>query len=182
MENKTKTYFTSDWHLFHANIIKYSNRPFADSKEMNQCILDNLNDKVTEKDWLYFLGDMAFCQEYLLESWLDKLRCKNICVIKGNHDRTAYRIKNRFFLFKDMCEINIEGQNITLCHYAMKTWNKSHHGAWHLYGHSHGSLPDDPNLLSIDVGVDTNNFKPYSFEDIANIMAKKKFVPIDHHR
>jgi hypothetical protein len=28
-----------------------------------------------------------------------------------------------------------------LCHYAMRVWNRSHHGAWHLYGHSQGESP-----------------------------------------
>lgn len=54
-------------------------------------------------------------------------------------------------------------------------------GSWHLYGHSHGNLPDDPNSLSFDVGVDTNNFKPYSLKDVERIMAGKTFKPIDHH-
>jgi hypothetical protein len=38
-----------------------------------------------------------------------------------------------------------------------------------------------PNALSIDVGVDTNNFYPYSLDDIAARMKQKTFVPIDHH-
>lgn len=182
MKNKTKTYFTADWHLFHANIIKYCHRPFSNTGEMNQTILDNLNEKVAEDDWLYFLGDMAFVRDArLLRNWLDKLRCKHVCVLKGNHDRTTYEVRDRFQWYKDFAEINVEGQSITLCHYAMRVWNKSHHGAWHLYGHSHGTLPDDPNSLSIDVGIDTNNYQPYEMEDIAERMKKKTFVPIDHH-
>ena len=35
-------------------------------------------------------------------------------------------------------------QDIVLCHYAMRVWQKSHYGAWMLYGHSHGTLPDNP--------------------------------------
>jgi calcineurin-like phosphoesterase family protein len=178
----TKSYFTADWHLFHANIIKYSNRPFQGTADMNRTILERLNEKVGEDDWLYFLGDMAFVKDSrYLEYWLDQVRCKNICVIKGNHDRAAAQIRNRFYWFKDLVEIDVDGQAVTLCHYAMRVWNKSHHGAWHLYGHSHGSLPDDPNALSIDVGVDTNDFYPYSMDDIAARMAKKSFKPIDHH-
>ena len=177
----SKSYFTADWHLFHANIIKYCNRPFKNTAEMNAVILERLNEKVRENDWLYFLGDMAFSQSSYLEYWLDKVKCKNICFIKGNHDRAAAQIKHRFYWYKDMNEINVDGQSITLCHYAMRVWNRSHHGAWHLYGHSHGTLPDDPNALSIDVGVDTNNFYPYSMDDIAARMKQKTFVPIDHH-
>jgi hypothetical protein len=33
----------------------------------------------------------------------------------------------------------------------------------------------------MDVGVDTNNFFPYSFEQVEARMKTKTFVPIDHH-
>lgn len=181
-KTKTNTYFTSDWHLFHTNIIKYCKRPFEDSAKMNRVILDNMNSLITENDWLYFLGDMAMIREPKhLTYWLDSLRCRNICFIKGNHDKTASKISDRFFWYKDMEQIKVQKQPIVLCHYAMRVWNRSHHGSWHLYGHSHGTLPDDQNSLSMDVGVDTNNFMPYSFEDIQERMNKKTFVPIDHH-
>lgn len=150
---------------------------------MNRTILDNLNAVVTEKDWLYYLGDMALTRNPgNLTYWLDGLRCKNICFIKGNHDQTAEQVKDRFFWYKDMAEIEVEGQRIVLCHYAMKVWHWQNHNTWQLYGHSHGSLADDPNLLSMDVGVDTNNFMPYSLEDLRKIMSKKTFIPLDHHR
>lgn len=180
---KPKTYFTADWHLFHANIIRYCNRPFRDTAEMNQTILDRLNDRVEEDDWLYFLGDMAFIRDVgHLHYWLDQLRCRNICVIKGNHDRSTALVRDRFYWFKDYAEITVENQSIVLMHYAMRVWNKAHHGAWQLYGHSHGSLPEDPKALSMDVGVDTNNYYPYSFDEISERMRKKRFVSVDHHQ
>ena len=43
------------------------------------------------------------------------------------------------------------------------------------------SLPDDPNSLSMDVGVDCHNFFPVSFEEFDARMKKKTFKPIDHH-
>lgn len=63
----------------------------------------------------------------------------------------------------------------------MRVWNKSHYGAWMLYGHSHGSLIDDPNSLSFDVGVDCHNYKPFSFEEVKEIMSHKIWKAIDHH-
>jgi len=72
-------------------------------------------------------------------------------------------------------------QAITLCHYAMKVWNKAHHGAWQLFGHSHNTLPDDPNALQLDVGVDSWDFFPVTVEQIHDRMAKKTFKPVDHH-
>ena len=60
-----------------------------------------------------------------------------------------------------------------LCHYAMRVWNRAHHGAWHLYGHSHGKLPEAPTSLSMDVGVDTHDFRPWHFDEINLVMTEK---------
>lgn len=84
-------------------------------------------------------------------------------------------------LAKIQVQVGGQPQPIVLCHYAMRVWDASHHGAWHLYGHSHGSLPDDRHALSWDVGVDNNNLLPLSVDEIAKIMATKTFRPIDHH-
>ena len=46
-------------------------------------------------------------------------------------------------------------------------------GAWQLYGHSHGNLPDDPLSLSIDVGVDSHEFCQWHFEEVQVIMKGK---------
>ena len=177
--------YTADWHLFHANIIKYSKRPHPNTTVMNNAIRDGINEIAKPLDWLYVLGDLGFCNTDVLEDWLHSLNTKNICVIWGNHDKSAKQLAqsryNPFYWTKDLAEIDDQGQRITLCHYAMRVWNKSHYGAWHLYGHSHGSLPDDPNSLSMDVGVDTNNFKPYTYDDIRRHMGKKTFKPLDHH-
>ncbi len=53
------TWFTSDFHLGHFNIIRYCNRPFADTQEMNEAIVERMNASVKPNDVLYFLGD--FC-------------------------------------------------------------------------------------------------------------------------
>lgn len=181
-----KSFFTGDWHLFHKNIIKHAKRPFADTGEMGRVIQDNINAVVTERDWLYILGDIAFGRPEWLAHWLDGLRCKNLCVIWGNHDVTAKRLAlaqpRRFYWTERLNEIKIDGTELTLCHYAMRVWNKSHYGTYQLYGHSHGRLPDDPHARSIDVGVDCHGFKPISLDQIHAIMAKKQWKPVDHHR
>lgn len=149
---------------------------------MNQTIIANWNRVVDEKDIVYHLGDFCFGKEdYQFDAFRDQLK-GTIVFIKGNHDRLAWRNRRKFFASHDSYhEIEVNGKDITLCHYAMRVWNKSHHGAWHLYGHSHGSLPDDPHSLSFDVGVDCHNFTPISFEQVEAIMTKKFWKPIDHH-
>jgi calcineurin-like phosphoesterase family protein len=62
----------------------------------------------------------------------------------------------------------------------MRTWNKRHHGAIHLYGHSHGTLPGD--AQSCDVGVDCWDFYPVSLAQIkARLAESPPIEPVDHH-
>ena len=39
--------------------------------------------------------------------------------------------------------------------------------------HSHGRLPEMPNSLSMDVEVDTHDFRPWHYDEIADSMMKK---------
>lgn len=58
----------------------------------------------------------------------------------------------------------------------LRVWRGSHRGNWHLYGHSHGTLPDLEDKLSFDVGVDAHDFHPLSYEEVKAIMAKKTWT------
>jgi calcineurin-like phosphoesterase family protein len=33
----------------------------------------------------------------------------------------------------------------------------------------------------MDVGVDTHDYRPYTFSEIEKAMSKKQFKPVDHH-
>ena len=159
---------------------------------MNETIITNWNSVVGKDDLIYHLGDFAFCyKRELVKAVRDRLNGK-IILISGNHDREkVYKginielipmTERRGIKNYPLCRIKYQEQQIMMCHYAMKTWDKSHYGVWHLYGHSHGNLADDPNSLSFDVGVDCHNFTPISFDRVVQIMATKTFKPIDHHR
>lgn len=177
-----EVFFTSDTHFGHANIIRYSNRPFKSVLEMDECLINNWNKKVSKDDIVYHLGDFCFGRFYEdVERYRSKLN-GSIHLIKGNHDKFKTLFRNNFASVQNFREEIIFGQKITFCHYAMKVWNCSHYGAWQLYGHSHGSLPDDPSSLSFDVGVDCFNYSPISFGEVQVIMSKKTFKSIDHHK
>ena len=53
------TYFTSDLHFGHSNIIKLCNRPFADVESMDAALIENWNKKVKKNDTVYVLGDIV---------------------------------------------------------------------------------------------------------------------------
>jgi len=64
---------------------------------------------------------------------------------------------------------------IVLCHYPFAIWDRKHHGAWHLHGHSHGRYKGDGFIY--DVGVDNNDFYPVSIDEIRVVMEKKGWHP-----
>ena len=54
-----KTFFTSDTRFGHANIIKYSERPFRDAQQMDEALIQNWNESVGEDDIVFHLGDFT---------------------------------------------------------------------------------------------------------------------------
>jgi calcineurin-like phosphoesterase family protein len=178
-----KTYFTADLHFGHANVIKYNSRPFNSVEEHDRALVDNWNSVVTNKDRVYFLGDLAFHPSSAAK-WVEKLNGLKYW-IRGNHDNPSVlsNLRQYFQWVREMEEICILDNDaphgkryITLNHYAMRVWNKSHYGAWHLYGHSHGLLPDDPKSLSFDVGVDCHDYTPISYDRVKEIMSLKTWT------
>ena len=158
---------------------------------MDAMLIKNWNEVVDYDYDVYHLGDFSLTTPERTLRILEQLN-GNIHLIKGNHEKSVLQksyTKEKFVWIKDYFELKVNDtdapgnlRTIVLLHYAMKVWNKSHHGAFHLYGHSHGSLPDDPKSLSFDVGVDSHNYRPISYEEVKRIMSKKTWKPIDHHR
>lgn len=185
-----KIFFTSDTHFGHANIIKYSKArqqflqpgdigstgqwttpaiAAARCHEMDEELIRRWNAVVGKEDTVYHLGDFCFKDFMKYFSRLNGM----IIFVEGNHDKVASQHRNKFAGYHKLLEINIYGQLITLCHYAMRIWNQSHRGAWHLYGHSHDTLPDLKDSLSFDVGVDSQSLQPLEFPQVTAIMAIK---------
>ena len=181
-------FFTSDTHWGHANIIKYSARPFADVDEMNAALIKNWNAVVKPTDTVWHLGDFAFMQFSKFKNVLWQLN-GDIHFVRGNHDKMIDQNKveilrqGKIKTIQDYAELKVAGKFIVLFHYGQRVWNKSHHGSIHLYGHSHGSLP--PHGLSVDVGVDckeiTSEYRPIHLDEVIKYMDKRKSIVVDHH-
>jgi len=182
-------WFISDTHFGHANIIKYSNRPFADVKEMNTALMEKWNSNVKPGDKVYHLGDFAFMQYQDFRRFIWGLN-GDIQFVRGNHDKVIDQHKNdllnqgKIQTIQDYLELKTPGNPmIVMFHYGQRVWNKSHHGSIHLYGHSHGSLP--PHGKSVDVGVDckeiTEEYRPIHLDEILAYMSKRQGEVVDHH-
>lgn len=177
-------FFTADTHFNHANIMKYCNRPFRDINEMNDTLVKNWNEKVNQGDIVYHLGDFGWGQGrgYQIEGLAEIINSLNgqIFLIEGSHDKPANKLAHKFVKILPLMTIKEGSESITLCHYCMRTWRRSHFNTWHLFGHSHGRL--EPIGKSWDVGVDNNNYEPLSFFEIRQIMQKRpdNFNRVNH--
>lgn len=168
-------WFTSDTHHGHTNIIKYCNRPFQGHEEMDIALLENFNSVIKPGDRLYHLGDVSY-STYDISKFYKKLNCKDIQLIKGNHDglrNSEYVSKMGLRWVGDYKELRLDDIKVVLFHYAMLSWHGRGNGAIQLFGHSHGKLQGVGR--SMDVGVDTNNYFPYNWEDI-----KARMQPIPY--
>lgn len=188
MNKEKQTWFTSDTHFGHANIIRFSNRPFSDVNQMDEELIRSWNEHVGFDDDVYHLGDFSLTNTQRTKSILSRLN-GNIHLVIGNHEKSVMKsaeCREMFVWTRDKHEFYIGKQFIVLCHYGMRVWNKSHHKSWMLYGHSHDSMEHEDWGRSMDVGVDSayrilGEFRPFSYDEIERIMAKRSHNPVDHH-
>lgn len=161
---------------------------------MDEAMLREINSMVSENDTLWHLGDFAMgkkgdnnyarCRYYR-----DRIKCRNINLIWGNHDDR--KIRDLFNEAYDLKSVTIGSQRFVLCHYAMAVFEGSHRGNFHLYGHSHSQAESwldryQPNRRSMDVGVDNivklyGSYRPVSFREINDRLSKRTGASIDHH-
>lgn len=180
-----KVYFTSDNHFMHKNILGYTNRPFTSVEDMDEELIKNWNSVVTDDDLIFCLGDFALGNGNKCNEILKRLKGNKV-LIMGNHEKTVVSYKINVEEFNggiyEMLEIGVIDeslengkQDIILSHYPMLAWNKSHRGSIQLFGHLHGVF-DDKEFLhpnQMDVGVDSNHFKPISYYEVKQKLFKR---------
>jgi calcineurin-like phosphoesterase family protein len=158
-------FFTADEHYNHNNVIHFMNRPFQNIQAMNDTLIQNNNVIVGKDDFVIHAGDFCWKGNADFIRYLHKSLNGNHIFLRGSHDSWMNGS------YHEIWEKEINGQHIVVCHYAMRTWGKSHWNSWQLHGHSHGKLP--PQGKQYDVGVDTNSYYPVSFTDLVKIMESK---------
>ena len=177
---KTQTWFTSDLHFGHANIIRLCRRPFSDINEMNEMLVANYNSVVRPNDTVFILGDVAFRDK--ADKYIPRLNGYKV-LVEGNHD-----VKYDHALFDEVCQIreeiiNTNGRSyrFVMCHYPMAEWPGFYKGAIHLHGHQHNNASYNEKmrsegLLRYDVGVDANNFYPVSASQVISFFEKANLL------
>lgn len=161
-------FFTADEHYGHENIIKYCDRPFSSVEEMDEELIKRHNETVGPGDVVVHGGDFTLKKSPEAEAYVERLNGQHI-FIRGSHD---YWLKSKG---PEIWEKTIDRQHVVVCHYAMRVWPRSHYNSWQLFGHSHGNL--EPVGKQWDIGVDVNDFRPLSIEQLKEIMADRPDNP-----
>ena len=194
-------WFTSDTHYSHTNLVsgvtRWRNkdgeipmnavREFPDIETMNDLMVDNINRNVDANDWLIHLGDWSFGGIEKVTEFREKINCKNIVLMIGNHDHHIQKEKSLQKLFTHVAyyeELSVtkkEGkQKLILCHYPIISWNGMREGTFMLHGHQH--LKDESRFCErgnrrMDIGLcGSPDFRPYHFEELVNIMQGRKNI------
>jgi calcineurin-like phosphoesterase family protein len=152
------TYFCSDPHAFHGNIMKYcrrlafmtpadreaflaleagdgdlrSVRMSAESIDnMNRELAANINARVGPNDVLWCLGDWVFGngKEYSQNARWFRDQVQCRTIFFIWGNHDDRKIRDLFTATYDQAEIRVEGVKITMNHYPMLTWNGQHHGS-----------------------------------------------------
>jgi calcineurin-like phosphoesterase family protein len=186
-------FFTADLHFNHKNISRFCNRPFSSVHEMNKKLTSNWNKTVNKNDSVYILGDLVIKPKEA-PKFLQKLNGKKFYIL-GNHDCRAEKYIRRWEeendskLVEEVSHFAFFKMNknlFSLCHYAMRVWNKSHWNSsscsaksYQLHGHSHGELPPLP--FQLDVGVDNafkllGEYRPFSLDEILSKIEEEQGV------
>ena len=166
------TYFTSDQHFGHFNIIRLSRRPFKTVEEMDETMVERWNAKVRDDDTVYVLGDLFF-RAATVEPILERLKGHKHLML-GNHDGSwtdRVKLADYFESVQTLKEGTVDGRLVTMCHYPMLSYPQARRG-YMVYGHIHNNTGDDywplimrrPRMLN--AGVDVNNFEPVTFEEL----------------
>lgn len=184
---KNKTYYISDLHFGHKNILKYDSRPFADIKAHDEALINLWNAKVTANDDVYVLGDVSWHPLKETVDILKSLEGKKHLIV-GNHDNFFLKEKEFRRCFVEITpykELEDHGKNIVLCHYPIVAFNGSNYGAWHFYGHVHITFEEDMiqnyrtqmkasydkelNMLNVGAMMPYIQYVPRTLEEIINI-------------
>lgn len=152
------TYYISDTHFDHVNIIGHCDRPFNSVDEMNEAMVQRWNTVVTPDDTVYHLGDFAWKRP---EFWRKKLNGK-IIFLQGNHDPKGFGVP--------YLEVKDGEYRLVLFHYPIVSWNGLFRSVFHFYGHVHNNplrdMPVDWKARSFNVGAEYLDYTPRTADEI----------------
>jgi len=174
------TWFTSDLHFGHANIIEYSGRPFTGAEEMNEALIERWNAVVDHGDTVWVLGDVAMGRIADTLPLVGRLHGRKL-LIAGNHDRCwegngerSHEWVDRYLdagfaeVMQGVVPLNVGRHEVIASHFPYRgdsqdfdrypEYRPIDDGGWLLHGHVHEQWRQRDRM--INVGCDAWDCRP----------------------
>ena len=148
----------------HTNIIRYCNRPFANTEEMNYVLIKNWNETVSPEDTVYMLGDFALGRMSDVKNIVSQLNGHKI-LIMGNHDHGRPNQYLEAGFEKVVREKLVLPNRFILTHHPLDEQDAS--DLPNLYGHIHDNVLST-RKNSLCVCVERTNYRPISYDEVMN--------------
>ena len=191
---------TTNWRTTDNQVPEEQTRDFDTLDRMNQSIVDGINWNVGQDDVLVCLGDWSFGGFEFIKQFRDRIVCKNVHLVLGNHDQHVERNKGdiqsifssvseylRLVVMEPVKKNEVKRHEFVCMHYPIQSWDGMNKGIIHLHGHVH--LPNNRkfgNGKKMDVGFDGHpEFRPYNLlREVLPLMKNREQLsdmPNDHH-
>lgn len=167
----------SDTHFFHNNILKFIKSDgtlvrggFSCIEEMNEKIIDNWNNTVSDEDEIYHLGDFTFGSKNRIKEIAPRLKGRKRLIL-GNHDYQPKEYEKYFekiFSYRQFGR-DMFKRSVVLCHFPLHKcaydYRTGKEGL-NIHGHLHHNLTGEDK--HVNVCVEHTGYKPVSIEDIVD--------------
>lgn len=167
-----KTFVIADTHFGHLNIIKYCDRPFVTTEEMDRQLIEKWNSVVGKDDIVYHLGDFALGNMNKVAEYRKQLKGK-IFLIQGNHD--GYSMKRYYEAgFDKVYDKPVIYQDFFILSHQPLFITESMPYA-NIYGHVHNNPQFvDYTSNTFCVSCERIEYKPILFDEIIDKMKSVK--------
>lgn len=169
-----KRFVVADTHFGHENIIKYENRPYSNSHDMDKDIIRLWNSVVSRDDIVYVLGDFTLSRrKEVIKNLVDRLNGRKV-LIMGNHDTRKP---------KDYIECGFEvairkpvmaEPGVILMHEPFENGSLITSNYIYIFGHVHSNhtlMDDYPNCMC--VSLERINYTPIDLDECIRKLRKK---------
>ncbi|MBQ0058571.1 MAG: hydrolase [Lachnospiraceae bacterium] len=162
-------FYTADMHFGYEPILELAQRPFTSIEEMREVLIANWNERVSDDDHVYILGDVGLAKGPVDLESVSRLKGHKH-LIRGNHDTGLDNQEDWYQYLEsvdDFLEIDDGDTHILMSHYPM-IYNLR---GYMIHGHMHNTLGSAYDMLKqlprvLNCGVDVNNYVPVTLEEL----------------
>ena len=166
-------YYISDLHFGHRNVIGMDGRPFETIEQMDETLIRLWNERVTDEDDVYIVGDFAYRNGNTVSWYLRQLKGRKHLII-GNHDRLTIqdaKAMEYFTSVEKMNQIIDNNRTVSLCHFPVAEWDGKRHGGYHVHGHLHNRRDEVYEFMSqfdkaLNAGCMLNGYRPVTLDEL----------------